>query len=72
MTAKSKAAPIIHQYQKFKLQEKDKLKINPKNLVYYTLSWIAYIDDHYKMYKMPKVKNSRFLKRMDWKGKEKY
>ena len=24
------------------------------------------------MYKMLKVKNSRFLKRMDWKGEERY
>ena len=31
-------------------QNKDKLKDNPKYLVYYILSWIAYIDDHYKMH----------------------
>ncbi len=30
------------------------------------------MDDYYKIYKMPKVKNSRFLERMDWKGKERY
>ena len=36
------------------------------------LSWIACVDDYYKMYKMPKVKNSRFLERMDWKGEERY
>ena len=34
------------------------------------LSWIAYVDNHCKIYKMPKVKNSKFLKRMDWKGEE--
>ncbi len=48
------------------------MKINLKNPVHYTLSWIACIDDYYKMYKMPKVKNNRFLKRMDWKGKKQY
>ena len=30
------------------------------------------MDNYYKMYKMPKVRNSRFLKRMDWKGEERY
>src|SRR6266568_6903101 len=70
--AKSKATPIIYKYQKFKLQEEDELKVNPKNLVHYTLSWIACVDNYYKIYKMLKVKNSRFLERMDWKGKKKY
>ena len=36
------------------------------------LSWIVYVDDHYKIYKMLKIKNSKFLKRMDWKGKKRY
>ena len=48
------------------------MKVDPKNPVYYILSWIACVDDHCEMYKMPKVKNSRFLERMDWKGEERY
>jgi len=36
------------------------------------LSWIACVDDYYEIYKILKVKNSRFLKRMDWKGKKRY
>ena len=31
-------------------QNKDKLRDNPKYLVHYTLLWIAYVDDHYRMY----------------------
>ena len=36
------------------------------------LSWIACVDNYYEIYKMPKVKNSRFLERMDWKGEKRY
>src|SRR6266702_7104367 len=43
-----------------------------KNLAHYTLLWIVCVDDYCEIYKMPKVKNSRFLKRMDWKGEERY
>ena len=31
-------------------QDKDKLRDNPKYLIYYTLLWIIYIDDYYKIY----------------------
>ena len=31
-------------------QDKDKLRDDPKYLAYYTLSWIAYIDDYCRMY----------------------
>ena len=43
-----------------------------RNPAHHTLLWIAYIDDYCEMYKMPKVKNSRFLERMDWKGEKRY
>ena len=69
---KSKAALIMYRYQKFKLQEENKLQVDLKNLAHYTLLWIVCVDNYYKMYKMPKVKNSRFLERMDWKGEERY
>ena len=48
------------------------MKVDLKNPAHHTLSWIAYINDYYKMHKMPKVKNSRFLEKMDWKGKKRY
>ena len=31
-------------------QNKDKLRDDPKHLIYYILLWIAYIDDYYKIY----------------------
>ena len=36
------------------MQEDDKLRVNLRHLVYYTLLWIAYIDNHYNIYKKPK------------------
>ncbi len=36
------------------------------------LLWIICVDDYCEIYKMLKVKNSRFLERMDWKGEERY
>ena len=31
-------------------QDKDELRDDPKHPVHYILSWIAYIDDYYKIY----------------------
>ena len=31
-------------------QNKDEPRDNPKYLIYYILSWIAYIDDYYRIY----------------------
>ena len=42
---------------RFKLKDKDKLRVNPKYLAYYILSWIAYIDNYYNIYRILKVKN---------------
>ena len=42
---------------RFKLKDKDKLRVNLKHLAYYTLLWIAYIDNYYNIYRIPKVKN---------------
>ncbi len=39
---------------------------------HYTLSWIVYINNHCKIYKTVKVKNSRFLEKINWRGKKKY
>jgi len=33
------------------MQEDDELRVNLKHLVYYTLSWIVYIDDYCNIYK---------------------
>ena len=62
----------MYKYQKFEFREENELQIDLKNPVYYILLWITCVDNHYKMHKMPKVKNSRFLERMDWKGEKRY
>jgi len=56
---------------KFKLKDKDKLRVNLKYIVYYTLSWIACVDDIYNMYRVPKDKNRKYLVRIYWALKEK-
>jgi hypothetical protein len=53
-------------YKRFKLKSEDKPRVNPKHLAYYILAWIAYIDNIYKIYKAPKVKNKKYLVRMYW------
>jgi len=68
--AKSKVILIIYKHQKFEFQEEDKLRVDLKNPAHHTLSWIACVDDYCEIYKTLKIKNSRFLERMDWKGKE--
>ena len=46
------------------MQEDNKLRVNLKHLVYYTLSWIAYIDDYYNIYETLKKRNYKYLVRM--------
>jgi len=48
------------------MQEDNELRINLKYLVYYTLSWIAYIDDYCDIYKILKVKNHKYLVKIYW------
>ena len=50
--------------QRFKLKDKDKLRVNLKHLAYYILVQIVYIDNQYKIYKALKVKNKKYLIRI--------
>ena len=50
--------------QRFKLKDKDKLKVNLKHLAYYILVQIIYIDNQYNMYKALKAKNKKYLVRI--------
>ena len=50
--------------QRFKLKDKDELRINLKYLAYYILAWIIYIDNQYNIYKAPKAKNKKYLVRI--------
>jgi len=46
------------------MQEDNKLRVNLKYLVYYTLLWIIYIENYYNIYKALKKKNYKYLVRM--------
>ena len=41
----------------FKLKNKNELRVNLSHPVYYTLLWIAYMDNVYNIYRAPKNKN---------------
>ena len=50
--------------QRFKLKDKDKVRVNLKHLAYYILAQIVYIDNKYNIYKAPKAKNKKYLVRI--------
>ena len=50
--------------QRFKLKDKDKLRVDLKYLAYYILVQIIYIDNQYNIYKAPKAKNKKYLVRI--------
>jgi len=56
---------------RFKLKDKDKLRVNLKYIAYYTLSWIACVDNTYNIYRAPKNKNRKYLVRIYWALEEK-
>jgi len=49
---------------RFKLKDKDKLRVNLKYIAHYTLSWIACVDNIYNIYRAPKDKNWKYLVRI--------
>jgi len=49
---------------RFKLKDKDKLRVNPKHAAYYILLWIAYIDNMCNIYRALKDKNRKYLVRI--------
>jgi len=48
------------------MQENNKLRVNLKHPVYYTLLWIIYIDNKCEMYKVLKARNYKYLVRIYW------
>jgi len=48
------------------MQEDNELRVNLKHLVYYTLLWIACVDDQCEMHRVPKARNHKYLVRMYW------
>jgi len=49
---------------RFKLKNKNKLRVNLKHIAYYILLWIAYVDNIYNMHRVPKDKNRKYLVRI--------
>jgi len=49
---------------RFKLKNKDKLRVNPKHIAHYILLWIAYIDNTCNIYRALKDKNQKYLVRI--------
>jgi len=56
---------------RFKLKDKDKLRVNLSHLAHYMLLWIAYMDDIYNMHRTLKDKNWKYLVRIYWAPEEK-
>jgi len=52
------------------MQEDNELRVDLKYLVYYTLLWIAYIDNYYNIYKALKKRNHKYLVKMYWISSE--
>ena len=52
--------------QRFKLKDKDKLRVDLKHLAHYILVQIIYIDNQCDIYKAPKAKNKKYLVRIYW------
>jgi len=50
--------------QRFKLKDKDKLRVDLKHLAHYTLVWIACVNNICDMHKNPKEKNRKYLMRI--------
>jgi len=57
---------------RFKLKNKDKLRVNLKHAAYYILLWIACVDNIYNIYRAPKDKNQKYLVRIYWAPEEKW
>jgi len=56
---------------KFKLKLKDELKVDLKHLVYYTLLWIACVDNHCNLHYVLKAKIGRYPRKIKWDNSEK-
>jgi len=56
---------------RFKLKDKDKLRVNLKHIAHYTLLWIACVDNMCNIYRVLKDKNRKYLVRIYWAPKEK-
>jgi len=56
---------------KFTLKRDNKPRINSKHLAHYMLLWIACVDDYCNLHYTPKIKYSKYPKRMNWNDSKK-
>ena len=61
----------IKRGQKFKLKLEDKLQVNPRHSIHYTLSWIACVDDYCNIHYILKTKHGRYPRKIKWNDSEK-
>ena len=62
---------LLGRGQRFELKSEDKPKVDLKHLVYYTLLWIACVDNHCNLHYIPKAKIGRYPKKMKWDNSKK-
>ena len=58
--------------ERFKLKDKDKLRVNLKHLAHYTLAQVACVDNIYNIHRTPKDKYRKYLIRIYWMIEEKW
>ena len=51
-------------WERFKLKDENKLRVNLRHLVYYILAWIVCINNIYNIYRTLKDKHYKYLIRM--------
>jgi len=52
--------------ERFKLKDKDKLRVDLKHLAHYILAWIVYMNNICNIYRTPKDKYRKYLIRIYW------
>jgi len=62
----NKTATFRSAQQRFKLKDKDKLRVNLRHPAHYILAWIACVDNICDIYKNPKEKNQKYPIRIYW------
>jgi len=56
---------------RFILKKNNKPRINPKHPAHYMLSWIACVDDYCNLHYTPKIKHSKYPRKMNWDNSKK-
>jgi len=52
--------------ERFKLKNKDELRVNLRHLAHYILAWMVYINNIYNIHRTPKDKYRKYLIRIYW------